>query len=128
MIKSIKNFSAFKIVLIAISIFLMLITFNEFYQFWFDDIVYAAPYMYRPLWSLFYLLFWIQIIAGKKWGMYGFVAMTAISWGAHFAFPNNDYVLNTLSVFQETIPLNIILSIIILLYFKNININKEESN
>lgn len=120
-----RYFTSAPFVLPVAGLFLLFMSLFEILSFWTDGIMYGTAYMLRPLWALLYTTFWLGAVYLKKWGMYGFVVMTALSWSGAMLFSGNDISRHTLTLWQSPIPLNILLSVILLVFFKKFHINNN---
>lgn len=114
----IKNASTFQIISYILALFLLVLSIVEVSNFWLSGAAFDASYILRPAVALLYTVFWFYGIRKQKWGMIGFVALTVISWLALLFAKDNAFNINTLSIFRDIIPINIILSILLLLFFK----------
>lgn len=120
-----KYFNTAPFLLPIIGLFLLALTAIEVKNFWMDGVAYSGSYMLIPAWALLYTAFWMGTVYLRKWGLYGFVGMTALSWLITLAAPENEYVVHVLSLWQTPIPLNIILSMLLLLFFKKFRVAPE---
>lgn len=120
-----KYFTTAPFILPVAGLFLFLMTFFEILNFWTDGVMYGTGYMLRPLLAIIYTVCWTGAVYLKKWGMYGFVAVTAVSWAGALLFAGNDISRDTLTLWQQPIPLNIIFSVLLLVFFKKFHINNN---
>jgi hypothetical protein len=120
-----KYFNTAPFVLPILGLFLWAMLLLEIANYWLDGVCYGLSYMLIPLWAMVYVIFWTACVYLKKWGMIGFVATTAISWLITLIFSESDFSKNTFSLWQTPIPINIVFSMVLLVFFKKFKFSAD---
>lgn len=105
-------------ILSLLALFLIFLTLVEINNFWLDGVQYGTGYMLRPALGLAYTFCWISACYLKKWGMLTFVGLSAICYALSVFIPEATWSKQLLSLWQEIIPLTLILSMLLMLFFK----------
>lgn len=104
----------------VISVFLLIICMYDIVQ-WvgFDRVM--KIYWLRPLPVVLYTSFWIAATFFKKWGAVAFVILAILHLAAVIFLKENEMVGRLLDNFMvNPVPLGLIFSLIILIYFRKI--------
>lgn len=114
------------IILIIVAIFLIIISVYDCFS-WFGDKKVDMIYWLRPVPMLIYTALWIAATFLKKIGAIGFIILTILHFGFFLLVPMMGWtlgrwelvVINNFMV--DPIPVNIALSILLLLHLKKMN-------
>lgn len=121
-----RYFNTAPVLLPLLGVFLIFLAAVEINNFWLDGAVYASAYMFRPILAIVYLVFWMAACFLRKWGMFGFIGTTVISWLITFFYSDTAYASHLFSLWLSPIPLNFLLASLLLLFYKKFNTTKTE--
>jgi len=101
-----------------LALFLLVLSVYEMGLFWFDGRTYAISFMLRPLFMLLYTISMFSVSFMKKWGLYAFVGITCVNVLILLFYPNESVQQNLGELLYKPLPLNLLISVIILFFFK----------
>lgn len=111
------------IILIIVAIFLIIITIYDCFS-WIGDKNRDIIYWLKPMPLIVYTVFWIFATFMKRWGAFAFIFLTILHFGIFIFAPKFGWELGNWekvivqNFMVQQIPVNIALSILLLLHLK----------
>jgi len=113
-----RFFTTGPIVFPLLALFLLVLSAYEIHLFWLDGKMYATPYMLRPLFMLAYTVSMFGVSFMRKWAVYAFIGVTVLSVSILLLAGNESNYQNLGELLYKPLPINLLISVLILFFFK----------